>query len=220
MGAPTVSDAVHAPTRPAARQARSRRTHRALLDAGFRLLAEQGPEALTIAAVSAKAGVTPGTVYRRFGDKDGLLDELQHEFTADFRTDYGRRMTAGIAPHPGPAAAIDVAVRALADTFHAHQQLLRVFVMLGMRNQRILEAGSRASLEGGRLFRDLLWPYRENFADSDPEHAIDVAHRLVYAACLHRVLNGPNMESSTPFSWDDLAAELSLAVARYLLGHA
>ena len=204
--------------RPAAQQDRSRRTHRALLDAGFALLTEQGSDALTVAAVSGRAGVTPGTVYRRFGDKDGLLDELQQEFTAGFRSEYGRRMTAGAVAQDGPpVAAVDVAVRALADTFHAHERLLRVFVLLGMRNVRVMEAGSRASLEGGRLFRDLLWPHRLAFADPDPEHAIDVAYRLVYAACLHRVLNGANMESTTPFSWEDLALELSRAVSRYLL---
>src|SRR4051794_31350018 len=81
------------PAPPAAQQERSRRTRRTLLDAGFRLLEEQGPEALTIAAVSAAAGVAPGTVYRRFGDKEGLLAELQEEFTAGMRDEVGQRMS-------------------------------------------------------------------------------------------------------------------------------
>ena len=114
--------------------------------------------------------------------------------------------------------AIELAVRALADTFRAHERLLRVFVLLGMREARIAETGARASHEGGRLFRDLLWPYRAAFTSPEAEHAIDIAHRLVYAACMHRVLHGPNAESPTPLSWDDLTQDLVQASSLYLLG--
>lgn len=205
--------------RPAARQARSRRTRRVLLDAGLRLLEEQGPEALTIAAVSAEAGVAPGTVYRRFGDKEGLLDELQQEFTVGFGKEAARRMSrSALSADVPPQVAIDVAVHAMADTFSTHQRLLRVFVLLGIRDDHVAEGGRRASHEGGRLFRDLLWPYRAAFTRPDAEHAIDVAHRLVYTACMHRVLFGANMESPTSMSWAELSDELSRTVALYLLG--
>jgi AcrR family transcriptional regulator len=190
-----------------------------LLDAGFRLLEEQGPEALTIVAVSSLAGVAPGTVYRRFGDKDGLLTELQQEFTDGLSEEFGQRMSSrALPPNAAPQAAVDVAVRALADTFRAHNKLLRVFVILGMREDRVLAIGVRASHEGARLFHDLLWPYRDAFTSSDPEHAIDVAYRLLYDTCMHRVLHGPNMESPTAWTWDEMADEVSRAVALYLLG--
>jgi len=210
---------VTAPAVPPARQARSRRTRRVLLDAGFGLLEEQGPEALTITAVSARAGVAPGTVYRRFGDKDGLLSELQQEFTTGFREEFGQRMSnAALPAETPPRSAVDLAVRALANTFRAHETLLRVFVILGIRDEAVLGTGTRASHEGGRLFRDVLWPYRESFTTADPEHGIDVAHRLVYAACMHRVLHGSGMESPTPLTWEALTDELSRAATLYLLG--
>ena len=158
-------------------------------------------------------------MYRRFGDKDGLLAELQKQFTAEFREEFGQRMNRAALPaDAAPQVAIDTAVRALADTFRSHDTMLRVFVMLGMRDERVLGVGSHASHEGGRLFRDLLWPYRKNFTSPDHEHAIDVAHRLVYAACLHRVLHGANMESPTPMTWEALTDELSRTVTLYLLG--
>ena len=207
------------PVPPAAQQARSRRTRRVLLDAGFRLLEEEGPEALTIAAVSSRAGVAPGTVYRRFGDKEGLLRELQQEFTTGLRDEVGQRMAGAALPADAPPhAAVGVAVRALADTFRAHEPLLRVFVILGMREERVLEMGARASHEGGRLFHDLLLRYAGAFTSADPEHAIDVAYRLAYSTFLHRVLHGDGMESPTTMTWDQWAEEVSRAVALYLLG--
>jgi len=199
---------------PIALQHRSRRTRRVVLDAAFRVLEQQGPEALTITAVSAEAGVASGTVYRRFGDKDGLMTELQAEFT----TEFGQRMSAAEPGEAPPPIVIDRAVRALADTFHAHETLLRVFVILGMREPQMLAAGSQASHEGGRQFRDLLWRHREAFSTNDPEHAIDVVHRIVYATCMHRVLHGPHMESPTPLSWAELTDELSRTATLSLLG--
>lgn len=204
---------------PVAVQVRSRRTRRALLDAGFALLEREGPQALTITAVSARAGVAAGTVYRRFGDKDGLLAELQEEFTAGFREEFAARMSAARLSQDATAqAAIDLAVRALADTFCAHAPLLRVFVMIGMSEATIAEAGARASHEGGRLFRDVLWPYREEISSPRVEHSIDVTHRLVYAACLHRVLHGPHAESPTALSWEQLTDELVRMATLSLLG--
>lgn len=56
-----------------ARQVRSRQTAAALLRATLELLSSEGLEACTIPAVAARAGVAVGTVYRRYGSKDGLL---------------------------------------------------------------------------------------------------------------------------------------------------
>ena len=47
-----------------------------LVEAGIRLLAEQGTGALVMRRVAAAAGVSTMCVYSRFGDKAGLLDAV------------------------------------------------------------------------------------------------------------------------------------------------
>ncbi len=47
-----------------------------LLEAAARLAAERGAAALTLETVAAAAGVGKGTVSRRFGDRNGLLQAL------------------------------------------------------------------------------------------------------------------------------------------------
>ncbi|MCM0638803.1 TetR/AcrR family transcriptional regulator [Cellulomonas wangsupingiae] len=47
-----------------------------IIDAGLRLLDEGGPEAMSTRAVGAAAGVQAPTIYRLFGDKQGLLDAV------------------------------------------------------------------------------------------------------------------------------------------------
>ena len=50
-----------------------------ILRAAHELLAERGPSALTMDAVARLAGVGKGTVFRRFGDRDGLTRALLDE---------------------------------------------------------------------------------------------------------------------------------------------
>ncbi|GAA2214473.1 TetR/AcrR family transcriptional regulator [Nonomuraea monospora] len=54
-------------------------TRRALLDAATELLDGGGPEAVTLRAVGALAGVTRGAPYRHFPDKDSLLTAVATE---------------------------------------------------------------------------------------------------------------------------------------------
>jgi AcrR family transcriptional regulator len=58
------------------RNARSRRTRAALLDAARALLEEQGAESLTMAAVAERAGVSRRAVYLHFASRAELLTEL------------------------------------------------------------------------------------------------------------------------------------------------
>jgi AcrR family transcriptional regulator len=51
----------------------------ALLRAARELLAEGGPAALGVRDIAGRAGVAPMGVYKRFGSKNGIIDELFRE---------------------------------------------------------------------------------------------------------------------------------------------
>lgn len=61
-----------------------------LLDAAAKLIAEHGAAGVTMEAVAAAANVGKGTVFRRFGDRTGLLtallDHSERKFQAAFLT--------------------------------------------------------------------------------------------------------------------------------------
>ena len=61
--------------RPAAQRARAGRG----APGGARIAAEQGRDGLTVPAVAARAGVTPSTIYRRWGDLSQLLADVAVE---------------------------------------------------------------------------------------------------------------------------------------------
>jgi AcrR family transcriptional regulator len=70
-----------------------------IIEAALDLLAEGGEDAVSTRAVSAAAGVQPPTIYRFFGDKQGLLDAIAtHGLQAYLAT------KSAIAPSGDPVA--------------------------------------------------------------------------------------------------------------------
>jgi AcrR family transcriptional regulator len=73
LGEPVVSD-LAGPHSPPGRRDAVRNYHR-VLDAAREVLGESGADA-SMEEIAARAGVGVGTVYRRFANKDALIDEL------------------------------------------------------------------------------------------------------------------------------------------------
>ena len=60
----------------APKQERSRESWRKLMKAAAEVLGQHGVEGTTIPRIAQHAGLTPGAVYRRFHDKEALLEEV------------------------------------------------------------------------------------------------------------------------------------------------
>lgn len=203
--------------RPAALQERSRRSRQDILQAGYAQLEEGGVDALTVAAVAERAGMAVGSIYRRFGDKKGLLLAIQHSFTENLQAEITERMSVErLRILRDPAVAIAEAVGAITDAFQAHEALLRVFLLLGTRHEAVRAEGSRVSVEGNHRFAEAL--RHTPIAHPDPAAALDFAFRLIYATIAHRATQGEFLESDRPLPWDELRSHLQTAVVSYLLG--
>jgi AcrR family transcriptional regulator len=76
-----MNDIAPSPARPAGPRpgGRSARVQAAIHQAVRELLAEGPREGLTVPAVAARAGVTPSTIYRRWGDLSQLLADVAVE---------------------------------------------------------------------------------------------------------------------------------------------
>jgi AcrR family transcriptional regulator len=74
-----------------------------LVDRAGRVLADEGPDGLSLRKLAGMVGTSTMTVYTRFGDKDGLLAAMHAE---GFRR-LGSALRAAAAKHPGdPLAAL------------------------------------------------------------------------------------------------------------------
>lgn len=99
-----------------ARQSRSRATVEVILEAGARILSQSGWAGLTTNAVAARAGVSVGSLYEYFADKQAIVDALldRHLDEAELAL---ARAAAGADGHAGPQ---DIAVALVAGYAAVH----------------------------------------------------------------------------------------------------
>ena len=145
-----------------------------ILAAARRLLAERGPDGLTMDAVACEAGVGKGTVFRRFGDRSGLAHALIDEHMRDFQD----RLLHGLPPL-GPGA--------------APGERLEAFVVGLLRLQaEQLEAALLAEAAPGhrdsRVFGALLFHVRMLVREIDPRLDDLVVARMILGAIAPSVI--------------------------------
>ena len=100
------------------------RNRRRILAAAGEIVAAHGAEGLSMNALAVAAGVGKGTIFRRFGDRDGLLLALLHEDTIDLQNEF----LSGPPPlGPGAPAAerLEAFIVAWIRFEAAHLELLR-----------------------------------------------------------------------------------------------
>ncbi len=80
-----------------------------IVEAAARLLRTEGAHAVTTRAVARQAGVQPPTIYRLFGDKDGLIDAVAEHVMAAYVSE---KTDAAARPDTDPVAELHEAWRA------------------------------------------------------------------------------------------------------------
>lgn len=115
----------------------SNRTRARILDGAASALARHGITKLEMSDVSASSGVSRGTLYRYFPNRDALLDELASHEAKLFKD----RMLAAIEQAPPGAERIRIALEHATRNVREHAGLQRLletdpaFVLRGLREQ-------------------------------------------------------------------------------------
>jgi AcrR family transcriptional regulator len=107
------------------KQSRSKATVAAIVEAAARILAEQGWAGFNTNAVAARAGVSIGSLYEYFPDKQALLEEIASDHLARGEALLASA-AAGITGADDPAALVDALVRGLVDLHRDDPRLHRV----------------------------------------------------------------------------------------------
>jgi AcrR family transcriptional regulator len=146
-----------------------------IVEAAFKLLTEQGRDAVSTRSVSAAAGVQAPVIYRLFGDKNGLLDAVAaHGFAAhlaqkktlkpsddpveDLRAGWDLNISFALAnpalyaliygdPRPGgPMAAAQEGQQILRDSVHRVAEAGRLRISEDLAAQMVHAAGCGTAL--------------------------------------------------------------------------
>lgn len=201
---------VRKPSEKQPQQARSRVTVEAILEATIRIFESEGPDAATTSRIAEVAGVSVGTLYQYFSNRDAIIDALQ-----DREFERSTKLLGGLLGTRGNVADQDVAravVEKLLESYRAAPALHRVLAVEGLRvtpTERVQAFDMRAiatiraflSLGGGAVRR------------RNVDAAAFVVYQAVRATMLAYLLE-------QPAGLDDqaLVEELTDLVVRYLVG--
>lgn len=150
-------------------QDRAQKTRAALLGATERLVAEEGAEAVTTTRVAAEAGVSVGTLYRYFVDRDGLLLSAYDATVARIVASCAEALAAMPAGTPVEQAAKTLLAAYLdaAEAIPSHSGLLKA-----MRAIRPVEADNNA--DQNHIIDDIVAPFLTRFAPHSPRDPLSL----------------------------------------------
>jgi AcrR family transcriptional regulator len=164
-----------------AHQARSRESLARLLKAAAEVLNKDGLEGATIPRIAARAGLSPGTVYRRFPDKDALLREVCLRLLEEnYRGT--KQLLASDQWKKMPLAEMSSAVIAITlKGHHSHRGLLRAYLLFTLQHADTAFIRKCEQLEWKTLqdVSELLLTRRSEIHHPDPESAVKLALLMI-----------------------------------------
>jgi AcrR family transcriptional regulator len=196
-----------------AHQTRSRESLLRLLKATAEVLNKDGLEGATIPRIAARAGLSPGTVYRRFPDKDALLREVCIRlFEENYRNT--KKLLQADQWKSMSLAQMSRSIIAITLKGHrAHRGLLRALLFFTMQHPDAAFVRKSEELEW-KTFQDvgdLLLTRRKEFRHPDPESAVRFAMLMVGIAAQGLLILPPNPADFCRFIPDiDLVIEREL----------
>ncbi|WP_226364650.1 TetR/AcrR family transcriptional regulator [Pseudonocardia sp. ICBG162] len=131
------------------RQERSRAMVERIVAAGRDVLVTRGYDGTSTNRIAAAAGVSPGSLYQYFPDKDAVLTEVLDRYLDAMEARVSRAFLDSVAaagPGAGTAPAVRATLEALLDTFGEEPDLLRVIV-----EQLPRSPGGRRAAFAGRI---------------------------------------------------------------------
>ena len=167
-----------------AHQARSRRTLGRLLRATVEVLDRHGLEGATIPRIAAKAGLTPGAVYRRFPDKQALLREAWLRVLRENARQSAELLTLQQWKVTPLAALVRHIVEVTLLGHARHRGLLRALMIYSLEHADTAFLRESAELQSAvfRTVTDVLLARRDEIGHPHPESAVPFALLMVGVA--------------------------------------
>jgi AcrR family transcriptional regulator len=176
------------PPRNQPRQSRSRATVELILDATIRIFEREGAESATTSRVAEVAGVSVGTLYQYFSNRDAILDALQ-----DREFERATQMMQRVLSATGQASPREVArsvVEELFALYRAAPALHRALALEGLRvtpTERVLAFDLRVV----GIIKNFLLLDRARIRRQQIDTAAFVIYQSVRATMLAYLLEAP-----------------------------
>ncbi len=151
-----------------------------MVEAGRAILAEQGIEGFTLAAVCERAGVSIGSVYSRVDSIDGLFLAIHEHVMEELDA---RTVEIGALASRDDLSTdelIETVVDGVCRQFADHDGELRAFILRAAVDVHVRDLGVAHAARLASAFVEALRPRATDFPHDDPESAIRAAFQIVF----------------------------------------
>ena len=198
-------------------QERGRHTLERLLDAAEQMLDYVGLEGATVPAIAAAAGVSVGTVYKRFPDKDAVMRAVYERFFADLLAANQFALDPAKWADTATIELVTTVVAGMVEGYRSRQSLIRSLLLYAHTHadSEFRERAEERRLESLKLFEALLRDRKEDIGHPHPDRAI----RFVVALFGHALQDAVVSETGSRAllaSGSESAGELARIVVGYL----
>jgi len=205
----------------APQQARSRESLRKLLKAAAEVLGQHGVDGATIPRIAAHAGMTPGAVYRRFRNKEALLEAVilgLLERQAERLEISGLTVTsAGQVPL---AVFTEQVIGAMVASYRANAPLLRAMRQFAQTRAHtpFWRKATRLEVAGFERIVNMFLKHKAEIRHPDPKAAVPIALMIVVSMLFEVVVMPTDLGPLGQFLPEDagLKRELTRAFLNYL----
>jgi AcrR family transcriptional regulator len=205
----------------APQQARSRESTRKLLKAAAEVLGQHGLEGTTIPRIAQHAGLTPGAVYRRFPDKDALLETVIIGILV--RQDERLRvaLTPAMARQIPLAVFAEQLISSMLVSYRANAALLRALRQFtqGRDHTSFYKKVNRLEMHTYQYVVELFLVRREEVKHPDPQMAVSFALMTLTSTLIELILvdhDLKNWQAVIPKDDQSLKRELLRTFLSYL----
>jgi AcrR family transcriptional regulator len=193
--------------RKAPTQERSRALVERIVDAGERVLVEHGYDGASTNRIAETAGVSPGSLYQYFPNKDAIVVAVVLRYREQLEGEIAGQLTAML--EDPPADVVPRILDALLDALARRPEILRAVVEY-IPNHTGLTTFSAFEQRIADLMRGYLMVQRHLLRDADLDTAIWMVVRVVEQLSVRYVLEAP------PIPREEFVNELATMVANYL----
>lgn len=192
-------------------QTRSESSADRMLEATLDLLADGGLAAVTVAAVSARAGTSNGSLYHRFGDRSGLLLAAQDRALAAIEAETAAAFAAADG-EPDDGRALRLLARAALDIFARHRGAMRAFLVEGQGTPGISPGIEARNVRSSHLLGATVTGWLRRRFDASRASA-EAAWRILFALGAAQALFDDAQVSPGTLDADTFADAVARAVA-------
>jgi AcrR family transcriptional regulator len=202
-------------------QARSRESLRRLLRAAAEVLGQLGIAGATIPRIAAHAGLTPGAVYRRFRNKEVLLETMILQILEDQDRLIRQSITPAMAAVIPIEALAEQVISSLLISYRRNAGLLRAIRQFSQDREgtAFWRKATRLQVRSVEYIVDLLIASKGQIRHSNPKAAIGVGVAMIVGALWELVVYSKNAsvwKGLVPVNDKELQKELTRSLLSYL----